>query len=155
MADINVVNPGLVNVADQADGLTVVDQQITVGPSTNSGPVVQAADQADGRTVIDQQITVGPSTNSGPIVQAADQGDGLTVVDQPVTITPAMTAQRNVDGGFQGPSGDVAANTSPSQNSGPDINGGTYQPGGVPTDTQQNTIVGQIYGVGQPTNVYV
>jgi len=28
----NVVNPGLVNVADQADGLTSVDQEVTVTP---------------------------------------------------------------------------------------------------------------------------
>jgi len=47
MNDINVVNPGLVNVSDQADGLTLVEQPITVSvPSSNSGPTVQVADQA-------------------------------------------------------------------------------------------------------------
>ena len=57
MPDIN--NPGLVNVADQADGLTVVDQTITVStPSYNAGPTVAVADQADGLTVIDQCIKV-------------------------------------------------------------------------------------------------
>ena len=30
MSTINVVNPGLVNVADQADGPVAVDQEITV-----------------------------------------------------------------------------------------------------------------------------
>lgn len=31
----NVVNPGLVNVSDQGDGPLVVDQPVTVGPSSN------------------------------------------------------------------------------------------------------------------------
>ena len=32
MSTTNVVNPGLVNVADQADGRTSVDQEVTVTP---------------------------------------------------------------------------------------------------------------------------
>ena len=32
MSTTNVVNPGLVNVADQADGRTSVDQPVTVSP---------------------------------------------------------------------------------------------------------------------------
>lgn len=32
MSTTNVVNPGLVNVADQADGPTSVDQPVTVSP---------------------------------------------------------------------------------------------------------------------------
>ena len=40
MADKNVVNPGLVNVADEADGLVSVDQAVTSSPSYNPGPTV-------------------------------------------------------------------------------------------------------------------
>lgn len=40
MADKNVVNPGLVNVADEADGRVVVDQAVTSSPSYNPGPTV-------------------------------------------------------------------------------------------------------------------
>jgi hypothetical protein len=45
----NVNNPGLVNVADQADGLTKIDQAITTGPSTSAGPVIPAANEAFGK----------------------------------------------------------------------------------------------------------
>ena len=40
MADKNVVNPGLVNVADEADGRVSVDQAVTSSPSYNPGPTV-------------------------------------------------------------------------------------------------------------------
>ena len=40
MAGKDVTNPGLVNVADEADGETVVNQAIGVGPSYNAGPTV-------------------------------------------------------------------------------------------------------------------
>ena len=40
MADKNVVNPGLVNVADEADGMVTVDQAVTSSPSYNPGPTV-------------------------------------------------------------------------------------------------------------------
>lgn len=103
MADpTNVVNPGLTNVADEAyDGLAaqvpdfktvpviaspnnkieeggnkrpfVVDQEITVGPSTNPGPLVPADASGNTKTTkIDQEISVGPSTNAGPITQGGD-----------------------------------------------------------------------------------
>lgn len=40
MSDQNVVNPGLVNVADEADGRVSVDQAVTSSPSSNPGPTV-------------------------------------------------------------------------------------------------------------------
>lgn len=40
MADKNVVNPGLVNVADEADGRVSVDQAVTSSRSYNPGPTV-------------------------------------------------------------------------------------------------------------------
>jgi hypothetical protein len=74
----NVVNPGLVNVADQGDGLVVVDQPVKVSTSTNPGPLVQGLTSAPGL--------------------------GVDVPDQPVTISPAMTAQSTVQGGTYSPS---------------------------------------------------
>jgi hypothetical protein len=81
MSDTNIVNPGLVNVADQGDGLTKIDQEITVGPSTNPGPLAQGGDLAPGKGVAQ------PS---------------------PSDVTPAMTAQLSVDGGTASP---VSPNT--------------------------------------------
>lgn len=40
MSDQNVVNPGLVNVADESDGEIKINQTITVSPSSNAGPTV-------------------------------------------------------------------------------------------------------------------
>ena len=101
----DTTNPGLVNVANQGDGRTVVDQQVLVGPSQNPGPLVQSGSVAPG---------IGPEAP-----------------DQPVTVTPAMTAQRTVEGG-------------------------TYSPQSPDTiDTTENTVVNQIYGTGNPTNVFV
>jgi hypothetical protein len=41
MADKDVTNPGLVNVADEADGEIRINQTITVSrPSYNAGPTV-------------------------------------------------------------------------------------------------------------------
>jgi hypothetical protein len=37
MPTTDVTNPGLVNVANQGDGLTVVDQPVTVSPSSSAG----------------------------------------------------------------------------------------------------------------------
>lgn len=42
MSNINVTNPGLVNVADQGDGLLVVDQPVTISPSSNPGTATPA-----------------------------------------------------------------------------------------------------------------
>jgi hypothetical protein len=50
MANGTVNNPGLVNVADEADGLTKINQAITTAkPSSNAGPLVSAANEAFGR----------------------------------------------------------------------------------------------------------
>ncbi len=103
MRDINVVNPGLVNVADQADGLVSVDQAVKTSPSTNAGPTSLGLTYADGEMA----------------------------VDQPVTVSPATTAQRTVDGGLYSPES-------------PNV-----------TNTTQNTVVGQVYGTGTPSNVFV
>jgi hypothetical protein len=88
MSDITVTNPGLVNAADEADGLTKINQAITVGPSTNPGRFVHAAKHAPGKGV------AGPS---------------------PGDVTPAMTAQLSVDGGTASPvspnTEDTTANT--------------------------------------------
>jgi hypothetical protein len=80
----NVVNPGLVNVADQADGPVVVDQEIKV---------------------------TRPSSNSGPTRQGITYADGPVVVDQEVTVTPAMTAVRTVEGGTSSPLSPNTVNT--------------------------------------------
>jgi len=42
MSNINVTNPGLVNVANQGDGLLSVDQAVEVGPSSNPGTATPA-----------------------------------------------------------------------------------------------------------------
>jgi len=135
MSDINVVNPGLVNVADQADGLVSVNQTISsTSPSTNSGPTSQGLTYADGLVSVDQTKSVGPSTNSGPTSQGLEYADGLVSVEQAVTISPPMTAQQTVEGGTASP-------TSPNV-----------------TSTTENTVVGQASSVqqyNQTTNVFV
>lgn len=77
MSTTNVVNPGLVNVADQGDGLISVDQPVKVGPSTNPGPVVAGLDSAPGL--------------------------GTDSPDQPVTVSPPQTANTSVAGGTYSP----------------------------------------------------
>lgn len=71
-------NPGVVNVADQGDGLTVVNQPVTVGRSTNPGPLVSAGDQGDGPLSVDHPVTVGPS-QSAASSQAATSSPGEIV----------------------------------------------------------------------------
>ena len=73
----DVTNPGLVNVADQGDGLLTVDQPVTVGPSTNSGVTVQGVSSATGAHSLSSY--------------------------QPGNVTPAMTAQSTVQGGTYSP----------------------------------------------------
>jgi hypothetical protein len=77
----NVVNPGIVNVADQGDGPVVVDQAISVArPSSNSGPAARGLDYADGSVVVDQEVAVArPSTNSGPTARGLTYADGRNV----------------------------------------------------------------------------
>lgn len=69
-------------------------------------------------------------TNPGS-VNVADQGDGLLSVDQPVTVGCSQNAGQSVDG-------DDGSPTSPSV-----------------VTTTQNTVVGQVYGTGTPSQVYV
>ena len=81
----DVTNPGLINVADEGDGLLSVDQPVRVGPSTNPGPLSQAGSTGFG---------LGPDSP-----------------DQPVTVTPPLTAQRTVDGGLYSPESPNTINT--------------------------------------------
>ena len=85
MSDINVVNPGLVNAADEADGPLSIDQAKTVTrPCTNAGPIVQAADK-------------------NPIHGAAEES--------PSDVTPPMTAQKTIEGGTASPTSPNTINT--------------------------------------------
>lgn len=138
-------NPGIVNVADQGDGLTRVDQPVTVGPGTNPGPLVNTGDQGDGLTSVDQPVTSGPSTNPGPLVNAADQGDGPLSVDQPVVVGPSQSAASSEE-----------ATSAPGEIVEPGVtNAGTSSPQSPNTiNTTQNTTIGQTYGQGDPTNVF-
>jgi hypothetical protein len=45
----DVTNPGLVDVADQGDGITRINQAISTGPSSNAGPTVNVADETPGK----------------------------------------------------------------------------------------------------------
>lgn len=130
----NVVNPDLVDVADQAfNGLP------TQVPSIGSTPASASENNFFGRgghrpVVVDQEILVSPSTNAGAVVDGDDPSQVKPVasaVNQPVTVGPAQTAGTNV-------------------------NGGTFSPQSVNTQqTTQNNVVGQVYGSGTPINVNV
>lgn len=133
----DVTNPGSVNVVTEGFGVGPVspNQPVTVGPSTNPGPTVQAVGLSPGLGVDspDQPVTTGPSTNPGPLVQGGNLAPGIGVdsPDQPVTV-------------------------SPSQNSGGLVQGGTSSPTSPNCEnTTQNNVVGQVYGTGTPTNVFV
>jgi hypothetical protein len=84
MSTTDVTNPGVVNVSDQADGPTSVDQCVTVGPS-----------QVGARTVA--------GTGAGPQVGVA--------LDGAVSVTPPMTARSTVDGGLESPTSGDCINT--------------------------------------------
>ncbi len=49
---VDITNPGLVNVADQADGPILIDQEIQVSRSYNPGPTIVVADEAFGRGLV-------------------------------------------------------------------------------------------------------
>jgi hypothetical protein len=128
----NVVNPGSVSAADQADGPVVVDQAVSASsPSTNSGPTARGLTYADGPVSVDQAVAKSPSTNSGPTARGLTYADGEVSVDQPVTVTPPMTAGRTVEGGTYSPE----------------------KPNVV--DVTANNVAGQVYGTGTPANVFV
>ena len=135
MSNIDVTNPGDVNIANQGDGLVSVDQPVTAGPGTNPGPLAAGLASAGGRGLAcpDEPVTLSPSTNPGPLVQAGSEGHGLGTVrtDQPVTVTPAMTAQATIQGGTASP-------TSPNT-----------------LNVITNDVVQQVYGAGTPANVFV
>jgi hypothetical protein len=80
----DITNPGVVNVSDQGDGPTSVDQCVTVDPS-----------QVGAATVA--------GTGAGPQVGVA--------LDEAVTVTPPMTARRDVDGGLESPTSGNCINT--------------------------------------------
>lgn len=75
---------------------------MTIITSNNPG-VVNVADQADGPLSVDQSVRVGPSTNSGPTERGLDYADGPVTTDQAVTVTPPMTARLTVDAGVASP----------------------------------------------------
>jgi len=64
----DVTNPGLVNVADQGDGLLSVDQPVTVSPSSSAGSAVSAASGSGGAGVA--------SVTDPDVVSVADQAFG-------------------------------------------------------------------------------
>jgi hypothetical protein len=130
----DVTNPGLVNVVTQGDGLTLVNQTITVGPSTNPGPTAAGLTAAPGLGTDspDQPVTVSPSTNPGPLVQGAALAPGLGVAPLSAgQVSDAMTAQLTIQGGTASP-------TSPNT-----------------INTMENTVVNQVYGTGAPARVFV
>jgi hypothetical protein len=146
----NVTNPGSVNVADQGDGRTVIDQEILVGPSYNPGPVVASGSRGFGQGDADpdQPVKVGPSTNPGPLVQAGAEGFGVGDADpnQPVTVGPSQSSASS-----------QTAASRPGETVEPGLtNAGTFSP--LTPDvlnTTENTVVNQVYGIGTPRNVFV
>lgn len=114
---------------------------------TNPGSV-NVADEGDGLLSVDQPVTTGPSTNPGPLVQAGDEGFGLGDADpnQPVTVGPSQNSAAS----------DVAINF-PGEIVEPGVtNAGTSSPVSPDTiNTTENTVVNQIYGQGNPQNIFV
>jgi hypothetical protein len=131
VSNSNVVNPGVVNVADQAQAPFSINQAIKVGPSTDAGPVVEVVGQGGRPFVVDQEIKIGPSGNSGPVSQAAGYAPGSGVANGTGTVTPSMTAGRQVNADLPSPTSVHVINTNP------------------------NTVIGQTYGSGTPANVFV
>ena len=75
MSNIDVTNPGSVNVVTKGDGLLVVDQPVTVSPSSNPGTATPAI--ASGPSSSAAVIT---TTNPG-VTNVANEtfGNGLPV----------------------------------------------------------------------------
>jgi hypothetical protein len=115
--------------------------------TTNPG-LVNVADEGDGRTVVDQPVTTGPSTNPGPLVSADAEGfgTGTDSPNQPVTVEPSQNSAASiVDVNFPGKIVEAGI-----------TNAGTFSPQGPNTiNTTENTVVNQIYGQGNPHNVFV
>ena len=130
----NVVNPGLVNVADEAyDGFPAdfrasngVTQPVTISPNNK---IEEGGNKRP--FVVDQEIIVGPSQSAGPSLDGGASSAKLTTIDQEIVVGP-------------------------SQNSGGSIDGGTFSPTSPNVqNTTQNTVVNQVYGTGSPINVNV
>jgi len=155
MDDINVVNPGSVNVADQSDGEIKINQTIIVSkPSSNSGPTAQGIAFADRMVKKNQAITVSPSTNAGPTAQGITFADGMVKKDQAVTISPSTNSGPITQGGDLAPGRGVAAtdpsDVTPAMTAQRNINGGTASPVSPNTiNTTQNTAVTQAASVQQ------
>lgn len=137
MADpTNVVNPGSVNVADEAyDGLPSQVPPIGSTPASASVTNVTGAGGNQHRPFsVDQEILIGPSQNGGANADGDDPSQVKLVasaVNQPVLVGPAQTAGTSVDGGTFSPQSPNTQNTT------------------------QNNVVGQVFGSGTPTNVFV
>jgi hypothetical protein len=131
MAD--VTNPGTVNVADQAFGVGLPTQivQTNIREPVNTSPNNEDGGDSEVETlVVDQPVTVSPASAFVTDLMG-DGGDARPVViEQPVTVTPQTTPVLVLDGG-------------------------NFHPGGVPIDIIENDVVGQVYGVGTPINVFV
>ena len=149
MSDTNVVNPGLVNVADQSDGEIKINQAITIGrPSSNSGPTRQGIAFADGTVRKNQAITISPSTNPGPTAQGIAFADGMVEVDQAVTVSPPSNSGPTTQGGNLAPGRGVAAtdpsDVTPAMTAQRSVNGGTASPVSPNTiNTTQDTAINQ------------
>ena len=115
--------------------------------TTNPG-LVNVADEGDGRLSVDQPVTTGPSTNPGPLVQADAEGFGTGDADpdQPVTVGPSQNSAASiVDVNFPGKIVEAGI-----------TNAGSSSPVSPDTiNTTENTVVNQIYGQGNPQNVFV
>ncbi len=155
MSDTNVVNPGLVNVADQSDSEIKINQTIKVSsPSSNSGPTRQGIAFADGTARKNQAITVSPSTNPGPTAQGIAFADGMVEVDQAVTVSPPSNSGPTTQGGSLAPGRGVAANdpsdVTPPMTAQRGVDGGTASPVSPNTlNTTEDTIVTQPSSVQQ------
>jgi hypothetical protein len=97
---------------------------------TNPG-LVNVVNQGDGLVSVDQPVTTGPSTNPGPVVQASSRAPGTGVPSsQTVGTGPSQTADLTVEAGTFSPQSPNTINTT------------------------EDTVIGQTYGRGDPTNVY-
>ncbi len=60
---IDVTNPGLVNVANEADGLILINQTIQVSRSYNPGPTESVADEAFGKGLASNNTAANSSSS--------------------------------------------------------------------------------------------
>lgn len=128
----DVTNPGVVNVADEGyDGLP---EEV---PPFGQVPASASAINDRGEVSVEKLLSVDqPVTVSEPATSALDNERGevsvqkLISVDQPVTVQVPGEPLLSVAGGTYSP-------TSPNVK-----------------NTTLNNVAGQVYGTGNPTNVY-